>query len=568
MFLQRLVEYAQRSPEIAPATYNAEPVRYWIQLDSDGQLLGIVPVESEDGRRVRKVVVPTLVRTAGIRPKLLADNAEYTFGLAREGAKPERVAQAHGMYLELTRRCAQATGEPGVNAVLRFLEELDSTDLPLPDGFDSSALMGFEVDGARPSDLPSVQAFWQGEAVEGEAMQCLVCGRTKPAMERLNLRLKGVPGGQTAGLALISANNAAFESYRLKASYTAPTCLSCSDQFMKGANQLIAGENTHLRLGNVMYIFWTRDDTPFDAMRLLTNPEPSQVRALLRTVFQPAGRELDTTPFYVAAITASGARAVVRDWIDTTVERAQRQLGRYFALQQVTDVWDGEIKGAGLFGLARSTVRTGSRDDPPAWVFTALVHCALLGGPLPSSLLFKAVERCRVERGVTHSRAALIKLVLLSQQPDSQSEGGDRMAVLDTENLDPAYLCGRLFAELEAVQRAALGKVGATIVDRYYGTASSAPATVFGRLVRGAQPHLGKLRRVRPPAYHALDGRLGEIMEHLDGFPTTLDLEEQALFALGYYHQRAADRRAAREHGIPLDGVTSSNEDTETEEEN
>lgn len=69
---------------------------------------------------------------------------------------------------------------------------------------------------------------------------------------------------------------------------------------------------------------------------------------------------------------------------------------------------------------------------------------------------------------------------------------------LDPANRDQAYLCGRLLAVLEATQRAALGDVNATIVDRYFGTASSAPASVFGRLLRGAQPHLGKLRRDRP----------------------------------------------------------------------
>jgi len=116
------------------------------------------------------------------------------------------------------------------------------------------------------------------------------------------------------------------------------------------------------------------------------------------------------------------------------------------------------------------------------------------------------------------------------------------MVELDASNRDPAYLCGRLFAELEAVQRAVLGDVGANIVDRYYGTASSAPAPVFGRLLGGAQPHLGKLRRDRRGAYHALEGRLQGVVEHLRQFPATFTLEEQGLFALWYYHKRASDR--------------------------
>src|SRR5262249_54319958 len=105
---------------------------------------------------------------------------------------------------------------------------------------------------------------------------------------------------------------------------------------------------------------------------------------------------------------------------------------------------------------------------------------------------------------------------------------------------------GRLLAELEAIQRVAINP-RATLVDRFYGTASSAPASVFGTLLRGAQPHLSVLRKNRPGAYAALQQRLEEIMAGLPTRPRTLALQQQALFALGYSHQRAEDRRAAQE---------------------
>ena len=119
------------------------------------------------------------------------------------------------------------------------------------------------------------------------------------------------------------------------------------------------------------------------------------------------------------------------------------------------------------------------------------------------------------------------------------------MEELDPNRQEPAYLCGRLFAELEQVQKLAINPK-ATIVDRYFGTASSAPATVFGTLLRGAQAHLGKLRKTREGAFYGLQERIEEILKGLPAFPKTLALKEQALFSLGYYHQRAADRAAAK----------------------
>lgn len=121
------------------------------------------------------------------------------------------------------------------------------------------------------------------------------------------------------------------------------------------------------------------------------------------------------------------------------------------------------------------------------------------------------------------------------------------MVQLDTDNPNPAYRCGRLLAVLEEAQRQAIPGIKATIVDRFYGTASSAPASVFARLLRGAQPHLSKLKRDRPGAYTNLQRRLEDIQAGISAFPRILKLEDQGLFALGYYHQRAYDRAQARE---------------------
>ena len=106
-----------------------------------------------------------------------------------------------------------------------------------------------------------------------------------------------------------------------------------------------------------------------------------------------------------------------------------------------------------------------------------------------------------------------------------------------------AYHCGRLFAELEEIQKAAIPGINAGISDKFFGAASTAPASVFGQLLGGAQDHLGKLRRTREGAYYGAEKRLEEILAELTDFPKTLSLHDQALFSLGYYHHRAAKRK-------------------------
>jgi CRISPR-associated protein Csd1 len=106
-----------------------------------------------------------------------------------------------------------------------------------------------------------------------------------------------------------------------------------------------------------------------------------------------------------------------------------------------------------------------------------------------------------------------------------------------------AYHCGRLFAELEDIQHQALPGINATIGDKFFGSASASPASVFGILLAGAQNHLSNLRKTREGAYHGAQKRLEEILSEIGDFPTTLPLKEQALFSLGYYHHRAAKRK-------------------------
>jgi len=93
---------------------------------------------------------------------------------------------------------------------------------------------------------------------------------------------------------------------------------------------------------------------------------------------------------------------------------------------------------------------------------------------------------------------------------------------------------------LSDVQRAALGDVGAGVVQRYYAAASATPALVLGRLTRTSQFHLNKLEKLEPGLAHWFEGMIAGIWGRIkDTIPRTLTLEEQSLFALGYYQQMA-----------------------------
>ena len=569
MFLQRLSEYAQRL-DLPPMLYAKTPVRYRFHLDREGNPSSPEPTDTAqpDDRSTRRgeaIVMPRVQRSSGIRPLLLSDQAAYTFGLVREDADPDREKGCHDAYLEQLQRCAEATGEEAVRAVLAFLTHDPLQRLSLPEDYDRSASITFDVSGVQPVDLASVQAFWVREntAAEGEpgtsVMQCIVCGQRQLVLKRLKGKIKGIPGGQRSGTALISANANAYESYGLSASLIAPICGQCAERMTKALNNLLSDDAHHLAVGGSVFVFWTRDGTEIPVLQMLQAPSPEDVSALIASVWGKASPPVAENRFYAATLSASGGRAVVRGWIDTTVDQIQRNLARWFSRQRIVTPYGEPPVPLGIYALAGATVRE-LQDLPPTTV-RGLLHSALQGAPLTAGVLQQALQRMRVpprtrrgkrvEERVTRAQAALAKMALMSSAEDRRSAEHelqeDTMIELDDSNTSPAYLCGRLLAVLESAQRQAIPGANTTIVDRYYGTASTAPAVVFGTLLTGAQAHLGKLRRDRPGAHAGIQRDLEEVLAALPAFPRTLSLDQQALFALGYYHQRAHRRAHARE---------------------
>jgi CRISPR-associated protein Csd1 len=590
MLLQRLRDYAG-SLELPPAMYLRTPVRWLLHLDADGRLQGpLVRTVGRGGKndRGKEIMAPHRERTVAVAAKLLADNGEYVLGIARDPGKQERVNRCHEAFVALVRHCAERTGHPAVRAVARFYDRYVPGSLALPEDFKADQILTFSVDGVLPIESEDVRRYWAEtaggggtEITEGAGTaECLVCGQRRRVLANVPFKVKRIPGGQTSGMALVSTNARAFESYGLGAISCAPICSECGERFSKAANALLEGTDTHLSVGGLAYVFWTKDGV-WSPASILANPEPAEIHALLASAgagdpaaLRPADGSFEEA-FYAAALSASGARVVVRDWLETTVPRAKANLARYFTLQRLVGEWgDTSVSPLPLQGywvreptprwregLAESVVphRQGRRDTDklPAAVPQALLRLALHGGLLPDALLFQAVRRNRAEQGVTRPRAALVKMVLLSRGAFPENT----MAELEPDNIDPAYLCGRLLAVLEALQRSAIPGTKATVTDRFFGTASSAPAAVFGRLLRGAQPHLARLRKDAPGVHDAFRRKLEEIHTPLRcGYPRLLTLEGQGKFCLGYYHQCAADRaaaaaaRAARDHA----GATNS----------
>ena len=287
-------------------------------------------------------------------------------------------------------------------------------------------------------------------------------------------------------------------------------------------------------------MFWTREVSDVTDLfaQVLDGSDPALVDHLFRSL--QAGREsnlLSENAFYCITVCANSARIAVRDYLEAPLGHVKANLAQWFDDLCIVDAWGKEKRR--LFPLWQLAVATALDSDHVLPSLPAqLMDAALRGYPLGDRVLSACLQRLHAEgaEGFRTERMALIKLFL-------KRKGTNMGETLDTDSLSPAYYCGRLMAAFERIQRGALGEVNASVVDRFYGTASTAPGLVFPRLFKSAQQHLSKMHGDKPGMAVNLQKELELLCSSISAFPRLLTLAQQGEFALGFYHQRADYRK-------------------------
>ncbi len=227
--------------------------------------------------------------------------------------------------------------------------------------------------------------------------------------------------------------------------------------------------------------------------------------------------------FYCLVISGGQGRAIIRGMHTGVLGDVEANVKEYFSV--IAPLSENPLP---LFFLLRSLAVQGKADNLPPSLAGEVFLSILFGFKYPHLLLSSAVQRCRAEQEVSRERAAILQLYFQRNLKRQELTMG-----LNRESPDTGYRLGRLLAVLERLQGQANNNLNKTIVDRYYGAASTRPVTVFPSLIHLAQHHAGKARN---PGFFQKE--IGDVLDAVQSFPSHLSLEEQGLFALGYYHQR------------------------------
>jgi len=616
MLLHQLVDYR---PTAGPAgdtpgrPYSrVRAVRWDLALDGQGRCRGLIDLADpgdKSARFGRPTYLPHAARTVGIAPGLGADDLQYVLGWVDEKSKPERVAAAHAAFVALARRwAALAPEDPAATAVVAFYDN-DGPNSVAKDAivkWSSKDIVAISVAGRPVTDSDSLWRLWSRVVEErksgtvGAARRglCLVCGTVSTLLNRMPQALpKPLVPRADQEVALISANKP-IHTYDFREGLgTAPICVDCGQAAVANLNTILSNrehsfsyERQRTRLA-----WWVTHGGDANTIALL-DKAPDVIDAYLTSIDR-ARKPRALQQHELCSLTVSGnvARLVVHDWIVQPLATAEERILRWFDDHQVTHRWrDGTAKFpiwllvlcAGQWvpntaGQGRYIEFKDKAADRPDDLGQLLVHSALTGARLPPYVLAHVVRRIRTDSHLDEARAALLR-VALTRYPTRTQEMP--MPGLDPNCTDPAYVSGRIFATLEATQRAAFPRddqPNTTFYDRYFAGAISNPriATIQGSQLRAAwsrkirtsaeQERTPAAREKRRAVAGALDRRFIDLLDLLDAtpLPARISTEQQSMFILGYHHQRAHDlaqARAGRAPEIVADGAGNADSEPQT----
>ena len=568
MILQELARYYRRkaasSSNVAPEGFENKEIPFVIVLDKAGRFIRLEDTRDGQGKKKigRKFLVPKGLGRSGGKSyevsNILWDHYGYVLAHPKEDdEKSDILAQnQHKSFIAKVDELKQALpDDAGIQAVSAFLAQADEVaKVRQAEGWQECAkIKGCNL-SFRLVDEPvalvcqskAVQAYLAAAKAEvSDGIQegiCLVTGK-KTTIARLHNAVKGVNAKPSP---FTSVNLAAFESYGKQQGFIFPVGEQTMFEYTTALNMLLDGEN-RFRIGEVSIVCWSEKPTPLESKVALKingggkdNPDAhiDEVKALYKSLhngkyMEPNGKD----KFYLLGLSPNSARIVVRFWHETTVAALSENIARWYDdLQIVRGEKSIYPEFMPLMRLLCGLVLDGKAENLPPDLIANVTQSALVNRPLPVSLLQIALRRNKAEQKITYGRAALIKAYLNRAIRSGSLKNTKELSMsLDRERNDIGYVLGRLFAVLEKTQSEANPSLNATIGDRYFGSASSTPIAVFGTLMCLSPHHLSKLE-YEGRAVH-LKWEIGQILDKCQKFPNHLNLEQQGLFAIGYYHE-------------------------------
>ena len=558
MILKALYDYYDRCKGTLPAFgRELKEIGFLVVIDRDGNFLRFEDRRINNKQAQTFIVKKQLGRTSAPLANYLYDSSAYVFGFS-----DKKDFDGCRKYLETFKKKVDeiykaAPDNEDITAVHRFYQrdaqatltkmKADTLWPEIEKNLNKKySLFSFLINGDTQivAEKEELLDLLDGDNHDNEKV-CLVSGKKGKIVDVTTATM--IPGSQAVAKIVSFQVKSGYDSYGKEQGANAPISEESEFAYSTALKHLLRSDSRNkFLIGNRTFLFWaSRDNSAsnqaekgfFDLFGFSDsddddpNARIEQVRKVFKAIYSG---ELNTSlddKFYILGLAPNSARIAVIYWAEIPLKDFAERINRHFD--------DMEITGANkpymsLRSILGAVTLGGKSSDATPNLPDALVKSIFQGTPYPYTLFAECIKRIRAEQSIYTTRAAIIKAYL--NRLNNINEQNIKV-MLDKNNTNPGYLCGRLFAVLDKIQEDANNQH--TIRERYLNSASATPSAVFATILNLSSHHSEKLNEGRNVFFEKLKQ---EIIEKLDadGFPAHLDLQDQGRFFVGYYHQRQA----------------------------
>ena len=557
MILKALYDYYNRCDNLPAKGMEEKEIGFLIVLSSEGRFLRFEACRTgKDNARVY-LVKKHVGRSSAAVANYLYDNSAYVLGVSDKTSGKEQ------LYFDTFKAKVDSIAEvypdnKDIKAIRVFynnsrekIVHIVSQD-PLWEDIVKNlskkySTFSFRIEGdlkivAEKKDILQLDA---SQDASKENRLCLVSGKHGPSVDTTTATM--IPGSQATAKLVAFQVNSGYDSYGKSKCGNAPISEDAEFAYTTALNAMLQkGSRNKFMFGSRTFVFWASNNNKASVeaegslFELLgfseeVNDDPNNNLMKVRKIFESIYTGILKTglddKFYILGLAPNSARIAVVYWSETTLKDFAGMILKHFSDMEIIDTRNDKRPYMGVREIISSVTLGGKMSDATPNLPEAVVKSIFQGLPYPATLYSACIRRIRAEQKLTITRAAIIKAYLNRQiNNDKKIE-----IMLDKENTNQGYLCGRLFAVLDKIQEDANNI--SSIRDRYMNAASSTPSAVFATILNLSVHHAEKLEEGRRVFYEKIKQ---EIIEKLsaNGFPTHLDLQDQGRFFIGYYHQR------------------------------
>ena len=572
--LKALYDYAMKNNLVLPPGYSNKTIKAYVSLSKKGEFLGIILGDDTP------VLCPDIGSLANGKEKCnpIVEKRSVIFKDLLDQEDKTKVKR--NFYYQVLKDGSNRI--PEFEVCVKMAED-EKTLLLVTEALNENKIKGsdrisFIVDGQKIVQARCLKEWWDTyrkkffDIEKKERALCLITGEETVPMETVPpVNGLAVVGGHARGDALICFDKSAFCSYDQKKSVNAPVSENAFFAVKAALDHLL--EHAPV-LANMKFVHWYEQNIEDNSDPILRANFLGITMAENVDVEEDISEDDRTREARIAEIQASKLVKSVTtgekipslsnqyticllSGVNGRVMIRQYERGSYEELQKNVALWNEQLELKDLNGIQNEKSKKlnarllcllkKQNSDSKIWervgkelpeITQAIIGAIINGTPLPDVVAVRSLAYIRSQMLEKEENSTSIQI------PDATAcqwlkvwlmrrKGAEIMSEYDSTHKSAAYHCGAAMAVHAAIQNVAMKNVNATIVQRYYSSASQMPALVLGQISRLSAYHLEKIENewLRKQYEDTLNDVYCAIGKEI---PATLTLEEQAYFTLGY----------------------------------